>query len=60
MWGDGSEISRDLLVDCASSHLWQPKYASYGAGLPSSSRRMCLRGPAGACSFLLESINCLV
>jgi len=43
----GSEHTRDALVDCSAAHLWQPKFASYGLGLPASSRRICLRGPAG-------------
>jgi len=42
-----SDTTRDLLIDCAAAHLRQPKYAEYGSGLPSSSRRICLRGPAG-------------
>ncbi|CAM6029836.1 unnamed protein product [Sphagnum balticum] len=42
-----SENTRDLLVECAAAHLLQPKFATYGVGLPSSSRRVCLRGPAG-------------
>ncbi|KAG0588419.1 hypothetical protein KC19_2G241400 [Ceratodon purpureus] len=43
-----SESTRDALVDCTAAHLWQPKFASYGLGLPVSSRRICLRGPAGS------------
>lgn len=43
----GSENTRDVLVDCTAAHLWQPKFASYGLGLRASSRRICLRGPAG-------------
>ncbi|XP_024376047.1 uncharacterized protein [Physcomitrium patens] len=43
-----SDDTKDTLVDCVASHLWQPKYASYGLGLPASSRRICLRGPAGS------------
>jgi len=42
-----SENTKDLLVECAAAHLLQPKFATYGVGLPSSSRRVCLRGPAG-------------
>lgn len=34
-------------MDCTAAHLWQPKFASYGLGLRDSSRRICLRGPAG-------------
>ncbi|KAG0563533.1 hypothetical protein KC19_8G038900 [Ceratodon purpureus] len=42
-----SGTTRDLLVDCAAAHLRQPSYAEFGSGLLSSSRRICLRGPAG-------------
>jgi hypothetical protein len=53
--GGGSENTRDLLVECAAAHLLQPKFATYGVGLPSSSRRVCLRGPAG--EFLSHSAS---
>ncbi|KAL2623524.1 hypothetical protein R1flu_003729 [Riccia fluitans] len=42
-----SENTRDSLVDCVAAHLRQPSFAGYGSGLPSSSRRIMLRGPAG-------------
>ncbi|KAG6542138.1 hypothetical protein Mapa_016490 [Marchantia paleacea] len=42
-----SESTRDSLVDCIAAHLRQPTFAGYGSGLPSSSRRIMLRGPAG-------------
>jgi hypothetical protein len=52
--GDGSGATRDLLVDCAAAHLRQPFYAEFGSGLPSSSRRICLRGPGGMFTFLFQ------
>ncbi|KAL3690651.1 hypothetical protein R1sor_004302 [Riccia sorocarpa] len=42
-----SENTRDSLVDCVAAHLRHPTFAGYGSGLPSSSRRIMLRGPAG-------------
>lgn len=61
--GDGSGTTRDLLVDCAAAHLRQPSYAEFGSGLLSSSRRICLRGPAGMCTFIFqlpcETVNSL-